>query len=105
MAYAEDYEKEFQKFIAGEATAADTMNKMAREFPSYNLRMVEALHAFRLAREEIIKTEENGKPISAVKADVLADATPQAHAYEVARVHVTNIEMIVKALSFQNENR
>ncbi len=105
MAYAEDYEKEFQKFLAGESTAENTMNMMARDFPSYNLRMMEALHVFRQVKKAMLETEENGKPISAAKADILADATPEAHAFEVARAHVTNIEMIVKALSFQNENR
>lgn len=79
--------------------------QLAHLFPKYNLAMVDALAKFRAVKKGCIEIEENGKTISAVKADVLADASKEAADYELARAHVINIEMIVKCLSFQNENR
>ena len=101
-----DYQKEFSKLIAGEVTISSFALSIAAFYQDYNLKMVAALRAFREVRKVYSGQvdEATGKPISAVKADVLADATEEAHSYELARAHVNNIEMMMKALSFQNAN-
>jgi hypothetical protein len=101
----DDYEKAFQKFVAEGGDHAALAAELAKDYAVYNLRMVEALKMFRQVRARCVEeTDVNDKPISAVKADILADADPAAHIYEVARVKVNNIEMMVKCLSFQNDN-
>lgn len=73
--------------------------ELAALYATYNIEMVDALRAFRLVRKGMIESvdESTGKQVSAVKADVLADATDEAHAYEVARAHVNNIEMLIRS--------
>jgi len=74
---------------------------LAALYTTYNLKMVEALKAFREVRKSMIESvdEATGKVMSAVKADVLADATPEAATYELSRAHVNNIEIIIKVLT------
>ena len=89
-----DYQK-----VEGEVK--EKLFQLATLYPTYNLKMIDALNEFRKVKQQCSEEkDENGKTLSAAKADVLADATPEAHAYEVARAHVQNIEMMVEALSF-----
>jgi len=79
----------------------EDLKELARMFSTYNLKMVEALREFRRVRKECADmTDDNNKPISAVKADVFADSLPQAHEYELARAHVNNIDMVMRSLSY-----
>lgn len=105
----EQYQKEYNLFIRPETntpghvqTSLDGLIKyLSGQYAEFNLKMVAALREFRRIKSEIIdQTDANDKPISAVKADVIADATNEAAAYELARAHVNNIDMMMKALSY-----
>lgn len=73
--------------------------ELARMYATYNLKMVDALREFRRVRQSFaVDVDENGKPLSAVKADIYADATPEAHTYEIARAHVNNIDHYIDSL-------
>ena len=95
----EDYQKVFQKFVLDGEDREHVVLLMARDYAIYNLKMVEALRAFRSVKASVIEqTDANDKPISAVKADVIADATPEAANYEIARAHVNNIDHYIDSL-------
>jgi hypothetical protein len=73
--------------------------ELAALYSVYNLKMVDALREFRRVRKESADmVDDNNKPISAVKADIFADALPQAHEYELARAHVSNITIMLDSL-------
>jgi hypothetical protein len=47
-----------------------------------------------------MQIEENGKPISAAKATVLVDATPEAAALGKAKIAKENVEQLINALKY-----
>lgn len=77
----------------------EVLTRLAHYFAVYNLRLVDALRARREAHKSCEEqADSNGKPISSAKAQVMADATPEAHDYETAKAHVLNIEQMINAL-------
>ena len=93
---------DYQKVEGG---ISERLSKLGLFYVDYNMKMVQALIALRAVRKSIIESkDENDKPVSAVKADVLADATPEATAFAVAQTHVDNINMMIRTLSYPHEN-
>lgn len=101
--YLTEYEEFMNRFklteVSGEEVGVLVM-RMAHYFAKYNVRYANALRAFRIRAQEISNTTDatTGKAITAAKAEVAADSTEEAAAYELARVHVQNIEQAINAL-------
>jgi len=102
----EPYEQLYSEFMRNYATNAATgeqvgelIAKLAGYYPNYNMAMCKAERAFSLVfRDEILSTDEStGKPISATKAETIADASDEATAFKRARVHVQNLEMLIQS--------
>lgn len=101
--YIEDYET-FMKTLenqggnmaAGEV--GEMVARMANHFIRYNLTLSRASKLFHAKAQQIYSQNDGGKPISAAKADIVASATPEASAYQEAKVHVQNIEQCINAL-------
>lgn len=74
--------------------------RMAGHFARYNVRMGDALRAFSAVKAGFQSQPDpaTGKPMSSTKAEMLADATGEAATYELARIHVQNIEQYINAL-------
>ena len=105
----ETYETLYQEFISkynksetSPSEVGEVLVRIAGIFPSYNMAMIKAERAFAfVSKDEILKTEEStGKSVSAVKAETLADASPEAYAFKQARGHVANIELLIGSLKF-----
>lgn len=100
------YDQEYKAFIASFKEqpvsgfeVGELIVRMANYFSDYNLAMVYALRDFnQKKREAESEVDGNGKPISSTKASVMADSTPEAHAYQLARAHVQNVEQIINSL-------
>jgi hypothetical protein len=73
---------------------------MAGYFMRYNVRMGDALRAFSTVKSDFQSQVDasTGKSMSSAKAETLADATPEAATYEMARIHVQNIEQAINSL-------
>jgi hypothetical protein len=101
--YMNDYEtfvKNFRKTeVSGEETG-ELIMQMAGYFARYNVRLSDALRAFSLKKAEFQNQTDptSGKAMSTSKAEILADATPEAAVYELARVHVQNLEQYINSL-------
>lgn len=101
--YAADYEAflgNFKKTEVSGEEVGEQVARMANYFIRYNLRMCDALRNFsnKKAEFQAMTDPASGKPMSSTKAEMLADATPEAANYELARVHVLNIEQCINAL-------
>lgn len=101
-----DYEKEFKEFISSFQDhpvsgfeAGELIVRMANYYSDYNLAMVEAIRGLSNVRKDFeTSTDAGGKILSSTKAEVFADATQEAHVYQVARAHVQNLEQIINSL-------
>lgn len=102
-----DYQIEYETFmnnfkkteVSGEEVGEVVM-RMAHYFARYNVRMNDALRAYSLVRAELQNQVDvaTGKAMSSSKAETLADATPEAATYQLARAHIQNIEQYINAL-------
>lgn len=101
--YIEDYEifmSTFQvKEVSGEEVG-ELIARMAQHFARHNLISIRSLKVYAKLKSELHAQPDGatGKPMTAAKADTISAATPEACAYEEARVHVQNIEQIINAL-------
>lgn len=101
--YIIDYEAFMNSFkkteVSGEEVGELVM-RMAGYFARYNVRLNDSLRAFMVVKAQIQEGVDplTSKAISSAKADTLAAATPQAGTYELARVHVQNLEQYINAL-------
>jgi len=105
----EQYQVLYDAFIAKynktETTPSEVgevLSRIAGFFPNYNLAMIKAERDFAVIHKNIaLETDETtGKAISSSKAEVIADASPEAYAFKTARGHKENIEMLVGTLKF-----
>lgn len=102
-----DYMLEYQAFqdkfrlteVSGEEIGELIMH-LANYFSKYNVRMGDALRAISIVKAGFQNQvdELTGKTMSSAKAETLSDATPEAHKYEMSRIHVTNIEQMINAM-------
>lgn len=98
-----DYEAfagNFRKTEVSGEEVGEMVMKMASYFSRYNVRMGDALRAFSAVKASFQNQVDaaTGKAMSSSKAEVLADATPEAATYEMARIHVNNIEQYINSL-------
>lgn len=102
-----DYMEEYNNFeknfrlteVSGEEIGVLIM-RMAGYFARYNVRMGDALRAFSRVKSDFQSQVDiaTGKTMSSAKAELLADATPEASVYEMARIHIQNLEQYINGL-------
>jgi hypothetical protein len=101
--YLTEYDEFQNKFrlteVSGEEVGVLIM-RLANYYSKYNIKMGEALKFFseKKAWYQNQVDEATGKAMSSSKAEVLADATSEADTYEMARIHVNNIEQMLNGL-------
>ncbi len=105
MNYQELFDAFMQKYKQSETVpseAGEVLTRIAGLFPNANLAMIKAERSFAAVHAKIADETDDttGKAISSSKAEVLADASPEAGAFKEARAHVQNIEMLIGALKF-----
>ena len=102
--YIDDYtlfmsrlESQGGNMAAGEV--GEMVNRMSAHYMRHNIILGRCLKLFSKTAVDIYtKAEDGGKPISAAKAEIIAAATPEAAAYQEAKIHVQNIEMHINSL-------
>ena len=101
--YIIDYEafsNNFKKTEVSGEEVGEMIMRLAGHFARYNMKMGDALKSFsRVKADYQGQVDPNtGKAMSSSKAEILADATPEAAEYEMSRIHVTNLEQYINAL-------
>jgi len=101
--YLEDYETFMKAFSSQEISGEEVgemIARMAQHFARHNLITVRSLKVYAKLKSELHGQPDaaTGKPMTSSKADILASATPEAYAYEEARVHVQNVAEMINAL-------
>ncbi len=96
----ESFASNFRKTEVSGEEVGELIMKMAGHFARYNVRMGDALRAFSAVKSSFQSQVDTstGKTMSSAKAELLADATPEANVYEMARIHVNNIEQYINSL-------
>jgi hypothetical protein len=101
--YMIDYEAFMNNFkkteVSGEEVGEVVM-KMAGYYARYNVRLSDSMRAFTVVKADLQNQTDttSGKSMSSAKADTLAAATSEAATYELAKIHVQNIEQYINAL-------
>jgi hypothetical protein len=101
--YLIEYDEFQNKFrlteVSGEEVGVLIM-RLANYYSRYNIRMGEALRRFSEIKAGFQNQtdEATGKGMSSSKAEVLAASTTEAATYEMARIHVNNIEQMLNGL-------
>lgn len=96
----EAFQNSFKKTEISGEEVGELIMRLANYYARYNMRMGAALRIFseKKAFHQNSVDEMTGKAMSSSKAEVLADATPEATSYEIARIHVQNIEQFINSL-------
>jgi hypothetical protein len=102
VSYIKDYEDFMNNFshqnISG-AEVGEMVARMAQHFTNHNLLLGRALRVYKTRAQKIYNSvDANGKPITASKAEIEADATDEAFVYQEAKINVQNIEQMINAL-------
>lgn len=100
MVQYDEFTKKFKLTEVSGEEVGELIMKLANYFARYNVRMGEALRAFSIVKADFQNQVDTttGKAMSSAKAETLADATDQAATYEMARIHVTNIQEMINGL-------
>lgn len=103
QAYIQEYEKFMTDYRLSEVSGEEVgrlIMRLCGFLGRYNVMAGERLKAYVRVKAEIInkKDEDTGKQLSAAKADVLADATPEAQAYAETKIHLSNLEAYINGL-------
>ena len=101
-----DYQSEYRAFIksfdtqpVSGAEAGELVVKLALYYSEANLEMVDAMKQFNIVKKNCSEElDGNNKQVSVAKAEIMADATPQAHAFEMARAKVSNLDQMISAI-------
>jgi len=101
--YMDDYnafEKNFHLTQVTGEEVGEMVMRLAGYFARYNVRMGNVLREFSRVKSDFQSQVDTstGKTMSSAKAELLADATPEAATYEMARIHIQNIEQYINAL-------
>ena len=96
----ETFQKNFRLTQVSGEEVGELIMKMAGYFARYNVRMGDALRAFSRVKSDFQSQVDTatGKTTSSAKAELLADATPEAATYEMARIHTQNLEQYINSL-------
>ena len=102
--YIEDYDRfmlnlEEQGGLMAAGEIGEMITRMASYFTRHNLVLGRSIKLFSKVSQDIYsQVDDKGKPISAAKAAILADATEQGADYQEAKIHIQNIETCINAL-------
>jgi hypothetical protein len=100
--YIDEYTEFMEGFRHKEVSGAEVgemVARMAGHYMRQNLVMVRSLKVYaKIKADTMGQIDENGKAISASKAEIMAAATPEAYAYEEARAHVHNVQECINSL-------
>jgi len=95
----EDFQKAFKLGETSPDQVGELILKMAGHFARYNLQYANKIRNISAVKANLINSnDENGKPMSASKAEILADATEEGAGYKLAQIHINNIQELINSL-------
>ena len=96
----EAFQNNFRKTEVSGEEVGELVMKMAGYYARYNIRLSDALRDYSLVLADYQNQSDptTGKAMSSSKAETLAGSTQEAARYQLARIHVQNIEQYINAL-------
>lgn len=102
-----DYMTEFHQFQGdfkrGQTSpdeVGELIMRMAGHYAKYNIEYAGKLQTFSAVMAELINSVDiqSGKGMTASKAEILGDATTESAAFQIAKIHVNNIQEYINSL-------
>jgi len=94
------FEGKFKKTEVSAEEVGELIMHMTGHFIRYNVRFAESLRAFSAVKAKFQNQVDplSGKAMSTSKAEILADDTTEAAIYQMAKIHVNNIQEILNSM-------
>jgi hypothetical protein len=94
------FEENFKKTEVSAEEIGELVMHMTGFYIRYNVRLGDAIRAFSHVKAGFQNQPDpqTGKAMSSSKAEMLADDTAEAYTYEMARIHVNNIQEIINSM-------
>jgi predicted ATP-grasp superfamily ATP-dependent carboligase len=94
------FEENFKKTEVSAEEVGELIMHMTGFYIRYNVKLGNALRNFSAVKASFQANPDpqTGKAISSSKAEMLADDTSEAAIYEMARIHVNNIQEIINSM-------
>ena len=96
----EQFQKDFKLSETSPDKVGELIMRMAGYYARYNLIYSDKLRAISAVMSILIKStdDQSGKGMTASKAEILGAATPESAEYELAKVHINNIQEYINSL-------
>lgn len=95
-----EFEENFKKTEVSPEEVGELIMHMTSHYIRHNVRFGQALRSFSQVKagfQSQLDTQTS-KPMSTSKAEILAEATPEAGEYQMERIHVANIQEIINSM-------
>ena len=96
----QNFQNEFKRTETSPDQAGELIMHLAGHYARYNMRYADKLRRFSAVMAELINSvdPQSGKGMTASKAEILGKATPESAEYEMARIHINNLQEMINAM-------
>lgn len=96
----EDFQKGFKLGETSPDKVGELIMRLAGYYARYNIIYASKLRAFSAVMQTLINStdDQSGKGMTASKAEILGADTKEAAEYELAKVHINNIQEYINSL-------
>jgi hypothetical protein len=96
----EQFQKEFKLGETSPDKVGEVIMRLAGYYGRYNLIYAEKLRAFSAVMAKLINStdDQSGKGMTASKAEILGKDTSESGEYDLAKVHINNIQEYINSL-------
>ena len=100
MTEFDQFQNNFKRTETGPDEVGELIMKMAGHYARYNVQYADKLRAFSTVMAELINSidTQSGKGMSASKAEILGAATSESAAFQIAKIHINNLQEYINRL-------
>ena len=96
----EEFSNNFKRTEIAPEEVGELIMKMAGHYARHNIRYADKLRIFSVVMAELINSPDpqTGKAMSASKAEILGEATPECADYTMEKIHINNLQEYINGL-------
>lgn len=96
----ENFQRDFKRTETSPDLVGELIMILAGYYARYNIRYADSLRVYSSVMATIINSPDGqtGKAMSASKAELIGNATPECAAYQLAKVNINNIQEYINSL-------
>ena len=94
------FQTEFKRTETSPDQAGELIMHLAGHYARYNMLYADKLRRYSAVMTALINSvdPQSGKSMTASKAEILGSATPEAAEYQLAKVHINNLQEMINAI-------